>query len=31
MKTGKVLMILVLLAFALGFFRLLGWIIAGWD
>ena len=31
MKTGKVLMVLVLIAFALGLVKLVGWIITGWD
>ena len=31
MKTAKVFMVLVLIAFALGFVRLVGWIFAGWD
>ncbi len=31
MKTAKVFMALVLIAFALGLVKLMGWIIKGWD
>jgi hypothetical protein len=31
MKAGKVLMVLVLIAFAIGLIRLVGYIITGWD